>query len=71
MRLVADKPMEYDRVKYKAGERFTATDKHARVLIACGKASQDLGELPPVTPVPAAPEVSRRRGRYANRAMRA
>jgi hypothetical protein len=71
MRLVAEKAVEYARVKYKAGERFEAPERHARVLISVGLASQDLGELPAPTPIPAAAEVPRRRGRYANRAMRA
>lgn len=79
MRLVANKPMEYARVKYAKGGRFEASERDARVLIGIGHASQDLGDLPAPAIVPLVtepgPELAsapkRRRGSYKTREMRA
>ena len=40
VKLIATKPLPYGGVRYKAGEPFEATRKHARVLIAIGKAEK-------------------------------
>lgn len=44
MLLVARKKLDYGQKPYAAGEKFTATEQHAAVLIALGYASQVLPE---------------------------
>lgn len=69
MRMVANKTFKYPpTVTRHEGERFSAPEKDARVLIAVGFASQDLGELPAPAVVPV--QVLPKR-RYKTREMRA